>query len=363
MSKTNVIDRLVNYDSTGGDWHGVMAEGVPDVETAEQAYKSSGLDWSVEVRPHWIEDKVPVREINDDSTITETIETVRTESRFTRAVITRDPKGKIHELGSVGMQFKPLQNVKLFEAAHPFVENGFATYETAGSLRGRRVVFVGLHIGVDHITDEDAIARRILFTNGHDGSASLQAGFCPWRTYCGNSLHSNLKHGRFLSVRHTESVEENFKFVVETMDIINKRWLVTLEQYRKLTKIVVSTDKFEQYVIKCFIGNLDERVKQFQDELETKSDFSSEQIEDARRRFEASLIPTIRDQANDALENSPGARLKGTYGTLWGCYNAVTYLTTHVLGKNAEQRLYSNMFGGEYSRVGQRALELAVSMI
>lgn len=47
--------------------------------------------------------------------------------------------------------------------------------------------------------------------------------------------------------------------------------------------------------------------------------------------------------AYDALEQQPGANF--AEGSWWQAFNAVTYVTDHVQGRNADNRLYSNWFG------------------
>ena len=46
----------------------------------------------------------------------------------------------------------------------------------------------------------------------------------------------------------------------------------------------------------------------------------------------------------DALEQQPGA--KYAEGSWWQAFNSVTYVTDHLQGRNADNRLYSSWFGG-----------------
>ena len=48
--------------------------------------------------------------------------------------------------------------------------------------------------------------------------------------------------------------------------------------------------------------------------------------------------------AYDAIEQQPGANF--ARGSWWQAYNSVTYITDHVQGRNADNRLYSSWFGG-----------------
>jgi len=61
----------------------------------------------------------------------------------------------------------------------------------------------------------------------------------------------------------------------------------------------------------------------------------------------------------DALEVQPGAEY--AEGSWWQAFNAVTYVTDHVQGRNSDNRLYSNWFGGNELRK-RNALKKALEM-
>jgi hypothetical protein len=63
--------------------------------------------------------------------------------------------------------------------------------------------------------------------------------------------------------------------------------------------------------------------------------------------------------AYDALEEQPGAKF--AEGSWWQAFNSVTYITDHVQGRNADNRLYSSWFGGNQTRK-TNALKKAVEM-
>jgi hypothetical protein len=64
-------------------------------------------------------------------------------------------------------------------------------------------------------------------------------------------------------------------------------------------------------------------------------------------------------RAVEVLHTQPGAELGE--GTWWQAYNAVTYLTDHELGRNADSRLTSSWYGTNRN-LKVRALESAVAM-
>ena len=52
--------------------------------------------------------------------------------------------------------------------------------------------------------------------------------------------------------------------------------------------------------------------------------------------------------AYDSLKSQPGAEYGE--GSWWQAFNSVTFITDHVQGRNADNRLYSSWFGGNQVR-------------
>jgi hypothetical protein len=63
----------------------------------------------------------------------------------------------------------------------------------------------------------------------------------------------------------------------------------------------------------------------------------------------------------DAVDEAPGSQLKTAQGTLWGAYNAVTYVADHILGRSDDSRVVSAWFG-EGGNMKRRALDLALDI-
>jgi hypothetical protein len=63
--------------------------------------------------------------------------------------------------------------------------------------------------------------------------------------------------------------------------------------------------------------------------------------------------------AMDILHTQPGADYAA--GTWWQPFNAVTFMTDHVLGRNADNRLSSAWYG-QNKNLKTKALETAISM-
>ena len=83
---------------------------------------------------------------------------------------------------------------------------------------------------------------------------------------------------------------------------------------------------------------------------------------DKRVQDKALSVDTLSRNAKfcyDALEVQPGAEY--AEGSWWQAFNAVTFVTDHVQGRNNDNRLYSNWFGNNELRK-RNALKKAIEM-
>jgi phage/plasmid-like protein (TIGR03299 family) len=165
-------------------WHGlgVVLEEAPD---SEKALVQAGLLWGVEKRQLFL---------NNGQRVPDHFATVRmTDDRI---------------LGVVGRDYKVIQNREAFMWTDALLGEG-AVYETAGSLReGRRVwLCAKLPEPIDLVGDQ--VDMYLLFTNSHDGSSSIRVAITPIRVVCQNTLTYGLKAAkRTWSIRHTSGAKE-----------------------------------------------------------------------------------------------------------------------------------------------------------
>jgi hypothetical protein len=81
-------------------------------------------------------------------------------------------------LGIVGERYVPLQNEDLFSFGDNILDGG-GRWETAGSIKGGRVVFGSLALERETILDPSGVADKVktylLINTSHDGSIAIQA--------------------------------------------------------------------------------------------------------------------------------------------------------------------------------------------
>ena len=95
-------------------------------------------------------------------------------------------------LGIVGERYVPLQNEDLFSFGDNILDGG-GRWETAGSIRGGRVVFGSLALERETVLDPNGVAdvvkTYLLINTSHDGSIAIQASITPVRVVCANTLN------------------------------------------------------------------------------------------------------------------------------------------------------------------------------
>lgn len=311
-------------------WHS-LGKPVRRGLTTREGIIEAGLNWTVSLKPLFVQP-----DPEDDAF----------EQLAWNATV-RDSDKTI--LGVVGPTYKPLQNVDAFAFFDPFVENGMATLETAGSLRNGKRVWILAKVALDpiEIVKGDSIERFIVLSNGHDGTMAIRCGFTPVRVVCANTLamaHGD-KGSKLLRVRHTDKAKDTLEVIRDTMNLLNAEFEATAEQFKTLAKHRVNTEDLKKYIRMVFKP----QVVQVAEEMgvETETDGRADKLLNK-------ILPLF--------EKGRGNDLPGVAGTLWGAYNAITEFTTWERGRNADNRLDSLWFG-DSAAVNQRALQLATKMV
>ena len=295
-------------------WHG-LGRAIPEGKklTIDEAIIASGLDWEVELRHLFTEDREgkPVGILDQYAVCRNTDNAV---------------------LGIVGPDYDPLQNIEAFEWFQPFLDAGEATLETAGSLKGGSKVWILAKIrnGEMAVSPKDEIAHYILLSNSHDGSIPVRVGFTPVRVVCNNTL--SLAHeseaSKLLRVKHTARLLENLESIREIMDVARKEFYATVSQYKVLTKKKIDRNDLERYVRIVFA--LPEKGGK-------------------------ELIPNI----SYLFESGRGSDMAGH--TYWGAYNAVNEYLNYFRGRTQDNTLNS-LWYGDSAQVNNRALNVALEM-
>lgn len=251
-------------------------------------------------------------------------------------------------LGVVGDGYRVFQNEQAFAFMDDLVGDKLAMYQTAGSLKGGRKVWMLASIPREYRAGpDDLIKPYVLLTNTHDGSGSLRMIPTSVRVVCQNTL--NLALGAAgasegLVIRHHGSLDARVKEARAKLGIVTARF-----------------DRFDEELHAMLARDLDvESADAYFDGLLPPAAGPRQ-----RRRRREVIDAFLTNFDNDA--NS----LAGIRHTAWAAYNAVSEWADHgrrFRGADPQQRkenrLNSIWFGSSH-RLKQAAwvsaLELAGS--
>jgi len=290
-------------------WHGLGTK-VPADLTPAQMLEAAGLDWTVEKVPAYAEvagQKVAVG----------------------KSALVRSMDDRIIDV--VSDDWNPVQNQEAFEFFNDFVAAGDMEMHTAGSLKEGQIVW-----GLAKVKESfelfkgDQIDSYLLFSNFHKYGFSTDVRFTPIRVVCNNTLTLSLNSSveRMAKVSHRKVFDGDG--VKEMLGVAKEK----LASYKEMASFLGSKRYSDENIVEYFT-----RV------FPVTSDGGKKEVSK-----NAAL-------AMDVLDTQPGARY--AEGTWWQAFNAVTYVTDHLVGRSADTRLTSAWYGPNKG-LKTRALETAV---
>lgn len=297
-------------------WHGLGVPVSNDL-TPGQMLEKAGVDWKVREVESFINfngKKIPTGQKS----------------------LVRETDGKI--LTNVGENWKSFQNEDAFDFFAEYVYSGQMEMHTAGSLKDGQMVWALAKLTESFdLFGGDQVDSYFLFSNPHQYGKSIDVRFTPIRVVCNNtlSLSLNQKTDRALKVGHR--VDFNPSEVKEALGIASEKLKTYREMAEFLGKKRYSPEKLIEYYNTVFPRTADKKVQ--------------------GQALSADTLSRNAKLCMDSLETQPGA--KYAEGSWWQAYNSVTFITDHVQGRNADNRLYSSWFGSNQIRK-KNALETAI---
>jgi len=145
----------------------------------------------------------------------------------------------------VSTGYRAFQNREAFDFMDQLVGEQLAMFETAGSLKGGRRVWMLAKLPNElRIAGDDVVKPYVLLTNGHDGTAALRMIPTTVRVVCQNTL--NLALGRAgstegLSIFHFENLDARVADARRKLGIVAKRVDLFAEEAQILAARQVSS--------------------------------------------------------------------------------------------------------------------------
>ena len=302
-------------------WHGLGVEVSNDL-TPRQMMQKAGLDWRVEKVDAYVD-------INGEQVRTGQQALVRTSDCTI--------------LTNVTDAWNPLQNSEAFDFFAEYVAAGDMEMHTAGSLRNGQMVWALAKVKESFdVFGDDRVDAYFLFSNPHQYGKSIDVRFTPIRVVCHNTLTMSLQQSadRSVKVGHRQVFDPDR--VKADLGLAHEKFA----KYKEMAQFLGS----KRFTVESLIS--------FYDEVYPSTSRTAEKVP-------ATSVEELSRSARmcyDALETQPGAQYGE--GTWWQAFNSVTYVTDHLQGRSAEQRLHNQWFGYNQPRkvqAAEKAVEFALA--
>jgi len=296
------------YDKERGlPWHG-LGKGVSGSQTAKDAIVAAELDWEVELRDVYTMGKTKPIVLPGHHAVTRTSDD--------------------NVLGVVKSRYTPFQNREAFEFADNLVESDEAKYDTAGALRGGRVVFLSMAVP-NHImvAGEDKHDMYIMLRTSHDGTTAVGVYVVMVRAVCMNTVTMAINSAPHKwSMPHVSTLEGKVQEARETLQLSFSYG----DEFQKAAEQLIRTKISDDKAVSILTEVLPPRPK------------TDEKI----------------DEIMECLRNS---KTNGYHGTGWGLVNAVTEYHQHWRDGIQPEATFFNVMDGEIRKWRNHTADLIQS--
>lgn len=242
--------------------------------------------------------------------------------------------GQTEYLGVVGTDYGTVQNEEAAEVLNRLVDEAGAHFETAGSLRGGRMVFITMKLPTSmQIAGVDNMDLYLCATTSHDGTSALRVDASPIRVVCANTQRAAVANTKgYYVFRHTSNVRTQIAQAREAMGLMWKYLDGFQTEAEKMLNETISMGQFEKIVA----------------DLWPLADNATDQTKNNHKKRAATLRYLIRDADTQAAIK----------GTRWAGYQAVTeYLDHYAPAKDAALRA-NRAVSGPVAELKTRAFDL-----
>ena len=262
-----------------------IGKDVQECKNMEQVLKASGLDYTVEKRPVFMQSFGLTG--GSFSAIRNRFATVRTSDD--------------HAYDVVSDKYEIIQNRDAFDFVNYMGDE--LTFAKAGETMNGMVYIIGKLPEVDILGDK--FTPHVLFRNGFGGKTKITAAICPLRIVCQNQFNFAFRNAEnTITIRHVANAESKLVEARETLRLCAD-YMTELNKMAEHFAGMKITDRQMERVVKYLFPIPEDTVI---NPMKRKS------LEDNRAAF------------NNAHKADDNANFRGT---AWGLVNAYTDMITH----------------------------------
>ena len=291
-------------------WHG-LGNKVEGSISVDDMLVAAGLNWTVEQKECFAEidgKKIAVG----------------------RKALVRSSDHKI--LSVTGDNWKPFQNKDALEFFREYTEAGGATLETAGSLRGGKIVWGLARVATGFtINGNDHVKGYILLVSPHEVGQAITVRTTSVRVVCANTL-AMAGGAKGAGSEYRQSHVKNFDTAAAkaTVELVKEQIAGMKLEAEALQKL-----KLSEYDTVRFLATFFQPMTEEETALKVEKQRTELLINDP------SLQNTQLQGVLWATDKAPGA----TKGNGWGVLNGVTYWADHMAGRGSDARLFNSWLG------------------
>lgn len=302
------VESMMYNRERGLPWHG-LGTGVEGAATAKEAIVAAGLDWEVELRK--------VYTTNDKGN------KILIPGNF---AVVRDSDESV--LGMVKSRYTPFQNREAFAFTDNLVDSNEAKYDTAGSLRGGKVVFLSMEVPDSILVGgEDAHNMYILLRTSHDGTKAIGVYVTMIRAVCMNTVTLATNTAKYSwSMPHVSTLQGKLQEARDTLELS----FSYADEFSKMAEQLMLTKLTDDRAVNILEEVLPHRPK------------TEEKI----------------DEIMNCLRTSDK---NGYYGTGWGLVNALTEYHQHWREGIQPEATFFNLMDGEIRKWRNTAADLILA--
>jgi len=277
------------------------------------------------------------------------------------------------------------QNAQMFELFDPLIAEGKMQFHTAGSLFGGRKVWVLAEMLTGFtLPGDDQINNFFLFTMDHSGVGANTAFYTSVRVVCANTCRY-AERGAKNKIRDTHKVRFDLELMREAIKLVETQSVDFEQLARAMAAKRISGDERVNFFRDAFNAYpktkkeggrlLDSTIVQRAVGLTMGQRTINKATHDERASAQDHIDQMQRGVLIDSMNEdiggeqselvNPGWNKVSSDNTLWGAFNAVTFIEDHDHRKkgSADGMLHSTLYGQTLNDPKTRALNAARELL